>query len=130
MPLALSTRSGAPSSTIHGVGVLPADGRGGISLTRAAKTMHELQDGDGKPLTGAPLKAAAEKYAKAQNLDVGNVAEPSLDDPPDRTGDARERMERAAARGRVIADPTDTAPADPTAASPAATAPPTTDPTS
>lgn len=72
-----------PDSTlaveIANVGALAGGGKGGIPVERAAASMRELQDDDGKPLEGAELTAAAKKYAAANGLATKSVKDVDVD---------------------------------------------------
>lgn len=86
MPPAFKTKKGAPSVEIPGIGVCDEDGQGGVLLERAAPRMAELQNEDGKPLTGKTLEAAAKDWAESADLTVGSATEdtptPEPADPP------------------------------------------------
>lgn len=69
---------------IAGVGLVDSDHP--VPLERAALVMTELQDEDGKPLTGHPLASAAKGWAQKVGLHVSN-AEP---DTPTRRSAAKE----------------------------------------
>ena len=91
MPLVFKTRKDDPADTeIIGVGVLPANGKGGIPVEQAALRMIELQekdpwgqpvldqDGEPKTLSGSELTAAAKAFAEARGLETTNVSEDKL----------------------------------------------------
>jgi hypothetical protein len=69
-------------SKIAAVGLVPADGAGGIALERAAVVMSELQDKNGKPLTGDKLDSAARTWADKVGLTVAKVAEDNITTGP------------------------------------------------
>jgi hypothetical protein len=71
------TRKGEPDVAIIGVGI--AD-EAGVPVERAAQTMRELQDDDGKPLSGKQLLDAAKQYADRNGLLVGKG--PAREDEP------------------------------------------------
>lgn len=70
---------------IGGVGTLGAFGKGGIPVDHAARSMRELQDDDGAPLTPKKLERAAREFAERRNLRVRSVANLDPDDPADPT---------------------------------------------
>ena len=87
----LSTKPDHPSTDIAGVRTLPADGKGGILLTEAAQSMAELQDENGKPLTGQALVKAAENFAEARDLRVSAVSEAKAAKLPELNGATADR---------------------------------------
>lgn len=76
---------------INGVGVAPAFGVGGIALSHASERMHELQDGDGKPLKGNALKAAAERWGEPRGLIVVNLKDSEIAGLKYEAGEAPDR---------------------------------------
>jgi hypothetical protein len=75
MPPVLRTQKDQAAVTIADVGLLPANGVGGITLERAALSLRELQGDDGNPLEGAALKSAAKAFADERGLDVGDISD-------------------------------------------------------
>ena len=53
---------------IVNVGYCSPHGEKGVSVEHAAQLMHELQDDDGKPLTGKKLETAAKEWADEHGL--------------------------------------------------------------
>lgn len=86
MPPVFVTNSGAPHTEIAGLPTLPADGKGGVLLDRAAETRPELQDHDGQPLTGAALKSAAEAFADSVGVQVSSISEAKAEKLPQLAG--------------------------------------------
>lgn len=75
MPPVLRTKKDDPAVTLAGAGLLPANGVGGVLLTRAALDLHELQDDDGNPLEGAALKKAAQAFADERGYEVAEISD-------------------------------------------------------
>lgn len=74
MPIIFTTDASDPYDTeIANVGVLGGSARGGIPVERAARTLRELQDEDGKPLSGRKLEVAAERFARDRGLVAKSV---------------------------------------------------------
>lgn len=73
MPAVFKSAKGDPATEIVGVGVVPANGKGGVPVEQAAVTMAELQDKKGKPLSGEALTKAARKFADARGFRVEQV---------------------------------------------------------
>lgn len=91
MPPVLRTKKDDPASTLAGVGLLPANGVGGVLLTRAAQDLVELQDGDGQPLDGAALKKAALAFAEERGFDVADVSAAKVEKLPELAGGTPDR---------------------------------------
>jgi hypothetical protein len=87
----LSTKPGHPATEIAGVRRLPADGKGGVLLESAAESMAELQDGDGKPLTGKALVEAAQEFAEMRGLRVESISNAKAEKLPQIMGAAADR---------------------------------------
>lgn len=74
MPLVFHTPREHPYDVeIAGVGTVGGQNRGGIPVEHAAAVLHELQDDDGKPLTGAKLEKAANAFAAGRGLAVKSL---------------------------------------------------------
>lgn len=84
MPAAFQTKPGQDAVEIVGVGLCEADGQAGVSLDTAAERMAELQDQNGKPLTGQALAKAAQAWADSAGLTVGAATTTSS---PDTSGE-------------------------------------------
>lgn len=79
MPLVFKTaKDTADDVQIAGVGILGAGAAGGVPVHVAAETMTELQDDEGKPLTGSALTAAAKRLAETHGWETVNVHEDKL----------------------------------------------------
>jgi hypothetical protein len=114
------TRKGAPAVEINGVGLIDDDHS--VPLDRAALVMGELQDKNGRPLTGTALRAAAKRWAEAVGLQVAGE-DPQPARPQRKRPRARRKATIAAASpelqvGQGASDPED----DPAAAAAVATA--------
>jgi hypothetical protein len=79
MPPVLRTQKDQAAVTIADVGLLPANGVGGITLERAALSLRELQNDDSQPLEGAALKSAAKKFADERGLDVADISDAKVE---------------------------------------------------
>jgi hypothetical protein len=74
MALVFKTDSEDPNTVeIAGVGLLPANGKGGVAVEFAAPRMRELQDDNGEPLSGADLGKAAREFAKSRGFTVQDI---------------------------------------------------------
>lgn len=82
----LTTTPGSEHVEVSGLPLLPADGRGGVPLERAAAVLPQLQDADGKPLSGAALNSAAEALAEDHNLRITQVSEAKVAKLPQLAG--------------------------------------------
>lgn len=91
MPPVFTTKPDAARTEIAGLPVLPADGKGGVLVERAAETRAELQQEDGTPLTGAALKNAAESFADLVGIKVGTISEAKAEKLPQIAGAAPDR---------------------------------------
>jgi hypothetical protein len=79
MPPVFRTQKDQAAVTIADVGVVPANGVGGITLERAAESLRELQNDDGQPLDGAALNSAAKAFAKERGLDVADISDAKVE---------------------------------------------------
>ena len=68
---------------IVGVGYAGPRGEGEVVVEEAALRMHELQDEEGKPLSGSKLTAAAKEWAAARGLEVANVKNEEVEEIAD-----------------------------------------------
>jgi hypothetical protein len=74
MPLVIHTPKNQPYDVeIAGVGVVGGSGRGGFTAERVAQVAQELQDDEGKPLTGKKLEDAATAWAESRGLAVKSL---------------------------------------------------------
>jgi hypothetical protein len=88
---------------IAGVGAMHPDGKGGVSVEKAALTMSELQekddngvlkvtdDGDPIPLTGTALTNAAKKLAEERGWQVVQMKEENIATLPQEVGYTADR---------------------------------------
>lgn len=76
---AFKTRKGDPAVEITGVGLV--DDTHDVPLDRAARSMSELQDEHGEPLTGSELVDAAKEWADRVGLQVGKTKLADPDEP-------------------------------------------------
>lgn len=109
MPLVFKTHEESPEAVdIAGVGVLGANGKGGVPIERAAQVMSELQEQeeDGTlrtrenpdtgldepiPLTGPKLREAARRVAEERGWDVVNLKEDEIASLPQEMGAPEDR---------------------------------------
>lgn len=77
MPKVFQTQEAAHESVeLVGVGLLHPSGEGpGISIEEAAHKMSELQDDEGKPLSGKKLEESARNFAEARDLRVVEMSD-------------------------------------------------------
>jgi hypothetical protein len=79
VPKVFRTPADARSSfELVGVGLLGPAGKGLIVIDDAAAKMSELQDEQGKPLTGKRLEDAAQAFADARGLRVVNASDKAI----------------------------------------------------
>lgn len=86
MPPVLRTQKDQPAVSLAGVGLIPANGVGGVLLDRAAGELRELQDADGQPLEGAALKKAAKAFVDDRGLTVGEISDDKVAKLPELAG--------------------------------------------
>lgn len=91
MPPVFQTNNSSPHVEISGLPVLPADGKGGVLVERAAEVLPQLQNDDGGPLTGASLKSAAEALAEEAGVRVAAISEAKADKLPQIAGGYADR---------------------------------------
>lgn len=87
----LTTKPGGEHVEVSGLPLLPADGKGGVTLERAAEVLPQLQDDDGKPLAGAALTSAAEAVIEGYGLQIKQVSEAKVSKLPQLAGAAPDR---------------------------------------
>jgi len=113
------TRKGGVAAEIANVGYLGPDANGGVPIDRAAELMAELQDGEGKPLTGTDLTAAAKKWADAHDLDVSQLSAEKITALPTELGAAPDRPSAEEVSKENYRAEWGTEPADPSGQPPA-----------
>ncbi len=96
MPVVFRTAKDDPDRReIVGVGVIGANGKGGIPVSHAAESMIELQqlgeDGVYEPLSGSALNAAAKRYAERMGLVLENLKEDEIAKLPQELGSIPDR---------------------------------------